>query len=232
VVASYDPELAEVSDDSPTLAQPVIFTEKAQAFVEFSIEIGQDWGNLQAELMKLMADAGDVLDSQVFYNGTGTDQPFGVRTGLTTTQRVQTGTAATFAYGDVYLLKQAIRPRDYANATFAFHPNRVDDIWRFVAAGDTTDAVLMNEDRTRILGRPLAEWTSIPTASTTGTTIGLYGDFNAAYTIIDRIGLSAELVPHIMGAAGRPKGSRGLYAYWRTGAKTVVPEALRYLEAL
>jgi HK97 family phage major capsid protein len=49
VIASYDPELGEVSDDSPTLAQPVILTEKAQAFIEFSIEVGQDWASLQAE---------------------------------------------------------------------------------------------------------------------------------------------------------------------------------------
>jgi HK97 family phage major capsid protein len=89
----------------------------ARAFVPFSIEVGQDWGSLQEELTKLVADARDVLDAAIFYNGTGTDQPFGVRTGLTVTQRVQTAGAGAFAYGDVYTLKQAIRPRDIANAT-------------------------------------------------------------------------------------------------------------------
>ena len=111
----------------------------------------------------------------------------------------------------MYTLKQAIRPRDIANATFLFHPNRVDDIHRFVAAGDTTDAVLMNEDRTRILGKPIAEWTTVPTASATGTTIGLYGDVRAAYTIVDRIGLTAEIVPHLFGASRRPTGERGAF---------------------
>lgn len=200
--------------------------------MEFSIEVGQDWTTLQPELLKLINDGRDVLDAAVFYNGTGSDQPFGLRTGLTTTQRVQTAGAGAFAYGDVYTLKQAIRPRDIPNATFLYHPNRVDDIHRFVAAGDTTDAVLMNEDRTRILGKPLAEWTSVPTAVTTGTTIGLYGDWRSAYTIVDRIGMTAEVVPHVMGATRRPIGARGLYCYWRCGAKTVVPEAGRYLEAL
>jgi HK97 family phage major capsid protein len=210
----------------------VILTEKAQAFVPFSIEVGQDWASLQEELAQLVADARDVLDAAIFYSGTGTDQPFGVRTGLTTTQRVQTAGAGAFAYADVYTLKQAIRPRDIANATFAFHPNRIDTIWQFVAAGDTTDAPIMNEARDRILGKPVVEWTSVPTAVTTGTTVGLYGDFRAAYTIVDRIGLTAELVPHLVGANRRPTGERGFYAYWRTGAKTVVPEALRYLETL
>jgi HK97 family phage major capsid protein len=232
VTASYDAEASEVSDDTPTLAQPVILTETARAFVPFSIEVGQDWGSLQEELAALVADARDVLDASIFYNGTGTDQPFGVRTGLTTSQRVQTAGAGAFAYADVYSLKQAIRPRDIANATWAFHPNRIDTIWQFVAAGDTTDAPIMNEARDRILGKPAVEWTSVPTATTTGTTIGLYGDFRAAYTIVDRIGMTAEIVPHLFGASRRPTGERGFFAYYRTGAKTVVPEALRYLEAL
>lgn len=151
-----------------------------------------------------------MLDASIFYNGTGSDQPFGVRTGLTISQRVQTAGAGAFAYADVYSLKQAIRPRDIANATWAFHPNRIDTIWQFVAGGDTTDAPIMNEARDRILGKPAVEWTSVPTATTTGTTIGLYGDFRAAYTIVDRIGMTAEIVPHLFGGGGPPERRAGL----------------------
>ena len=50
VTASWDPEATEVSDDSPTLAQPVARAEKGAVFVPFSIEIGQDWTWLQQEL--------------------------------------------------------------------------------------------------------------------------------------------------------------------------------------
>jgi HK97 family phage major capsid protein len=60
----------------------------------------------------------------------------------------------------------------------------------------------------------------------------LYGDFRAAFTIGDRLGMTAEIVDHLMGATRRPTGERGLFCYWRTGSKTVVPEALRYLETL
>jgi HK97 family phage major capsid protein len=45
VVASRDLEFEEVSDDSPTLAQPTATVTKAQAFIPFSIEVGQDWGS-------------------------------------------------------------------------------------------------------------------------------------------------------------------------------------------
>jgi hypothetical protein len=44
--------------------------------------------------------------------------------------------------------------------------------------------------------------------------------------------MTAEIVDHLMGATRRPTGERGLFCYWRTGSKTVVPEALRYLETL
>jgi len=49
---------------------------------------------------------------------------------------------------------------------------------------------------------------------------------------VDRIGLSAEIIPHLFGASRRPTGERDFFAYYRCGAKTIVPEALRYLETL
>jgi predicted phage gp36 major capsid-like protein len=58
------------------------------------------------------------------------------------------------------------------------------------------------------------------------------GDFRAAFTIADRLGMTAEIVPTLFGATRRPTGERGLFAYWSTGSKTVIPNALRYLETL
>jgi predicted phage gp36 major capsid-like protein len=48
------------------------------------------------------------------------------------------------------------------------------------------------------------------------------------------MGMSLELIPHLFGAAqGQiPTGQRGIFGYWRTGSKVVVPEALRYGEVL
>ena len=84
-----------------------------------------------------------------------------------------------------------------------------------------------------LLGRPAYEWSAMPTAVTTGTKIGLYGDFKAGYQIADRVGITAELIGHLFGPTNRfPLGQRGLYVYGRTGANVVVPNALRYLETL
>ena len=65
------------------------------------------------------------------------------------------------------------------------------------------------------------------TTTTTGSKIMIAGDFRTGYTIADRVGMSAELIPHLFGATRLPTGQRGLYAYWRTGANVVAPNAFR-----
>jgi predicted phage gp36 major capsid-like protein len=54
----------------------------------------------------------------------------------------------------------------------------------------------------------------------------LSGDFQQ-FAIVDRIGTSVELVPHIMGAARRPIASRGFYLHWRTGSGVLIADAFR-----
>jgi HK97 family phage major capsid protein len=230
VTVAYVPEATEATDASPVLAQPTIATQQWRAFVPFSIELGQDWGNLQQELLKLVADGRDVLDATKFLSGSGTNEPFGVLTGLTTTQRVQTNTVATYAVGDPWLLKAQMPARFIASAPFAANPSTWDTTYRFVG-GNSTEPVQMPSRDGDFLGRPKVEWSTMATGSTTGTKLIIGGDFNAGYTIADRIGITAELIPHLFGATNRfPSGQRGLYVYGRTGANVVVQNAFRYLE--
>ena len=67
-------------------------------------------------------------------------------------------------------------------------------------------------------------------ATTTGTRIAVLADRRSAYCIVDRVGMSFELIPHLLGSNRRPSGQRGLFAYWRVGAAPLVPNAARYLE--
>lgn len=232
VTASYDPEAAEVSDDTPTLAQPTIVTAMGRAFVPFSIEVGMDWAGIQQELAQLISDGRDVLDSTMFYSGSGSDQPEGVRTGLAVAQRVQTDVAATFDVDDAYDVKGQLPARFMPNATWAAHPTKWDTIFRFTPSGSTTEPQALPTRDGAFIGRPKVEWTAVPTALSSGTTQLLYGDFRTGFKIADRLGMTVEVVGHLFGASRRPTGERGLFAYWRTGSKVVVPEALRYLETL
>jgi HK97 family phage major capsid protein len=238
VTAGYVAEAVEATDASPTLVQPAISTSQWRAFVPFSIELSQDYAGLVDELTQLIADARSVMDATQFLTGNATNSPGGILNiggtgGLTTTQRVQTTTVATYAVGDPWLLKAGLAPRFLANTTFAAAPGTWDTTYRFVAQGSTTEPRQFSDgDRGGdFLGRPKVEWSTMATGSTTGTKLIIAGDFKTGYTIVDRLGITAELIPHLFGVTNRfPLGQRGLYVYGRTGAGVVAVNALRYLE--
>jgi HK97 family phage major capsid protein len=236
VSASYDAEASEVSDDTPALTQPSITAARGSAFIPFSIEAGQDWAGIVEELGRLLADGRDILDASKMLTGTGSNEPGGILNiggtgGLTTSQRIQTATTAAFAVGDVYLLKQALPARFMPNAVYTWHPNTLDVIYRFVAEGSTSEPKQMPEGRSGpLLGKRAYEWSSMATGASTGTKLGIYGNFRN-FLVADRLGFSVELVPHLFGSANRfPTGQRGLVSFWRSGSGVLVANAFRYLE--
>ncbi len=235
VTAAYVQEGVEATDATPTLVGPQIATQQGRAFVQFTIESGQDWGTLQPQLEGLVRDARDVLDATMFLTGTGTNQPSGIlniggTNGLTTTQRIQTTTIATYAVGDPWLLKAAIPARFIGSTTFAAAPATYDTTYRFVGGNSAEPLQFDNGRSGPFLGRPKVEWSTMGTGSTTGTKLIIGGDFRTGYKIVDRIGMQSELIPHMLGTNRLPLGTRGLYVYWRTGAGVVAVNAFRYLE--
>lgn len=238
VTAHYVAEGSEATDDSPTLVGPKISSQQGRAFVPFTIEAGQDWQTLSGQLQKLIADAKNTLDATKFLLGSGTNEPAGILNigalnGLTTAQRVQTLTVATYAVGDPWLLKAAIPARFIGDATFAAAPSTWDTTYQFVAQGSTTQARQFSDgDRGGdFLGRPKIEWSTMGTGAATGTKLIIAGFFKG-YKVVDRLaGVTVEIIPHLFSTANaRPIGTRGLYAYWRCGAGVVSPNHFRYLE--
>jgi HK97 family phage major capsid protein len=239
VTAGYVQEGVEATDASPTLAGPKISTQQGRAFVQWTIESGQDWPSLQNELLRLVDDARSVTDATMFLTGNGTNQPYGILGGnatysLTTTQRVLTAGTAAYAVGDPWLLKQALPARFTNDATFAASPGTFDTTYRFVGGNSTEPWQFAGGDRGgEFLGRPKVEWSTMATTtagSATGTKALIAGNFKVGYKIVDRLGMSAEILPHMLGSNRLPLGVRGMYCYWRTGAAVVAQNALRYLE--
>jgi HK97 family phage major capsid protein len=57
----------------------------------------------------------------------------------------------------------------------------------------------------------------------------IFGDFRY-YLIVDRIGMTVEIVPHLFGATNqRPIGARGLLAYWRNTGRVLSAAAFKTL---
>lgn len=243
ITAAFQAEAAATTDNAPTLAQPTISTEMGRAFVPFSIEIGMDWSGFAAEMATMLRDAKDVLEATKFALGSGTNEPFGVITGATTVFTASNTNSLVVA--DVYGVRNALGPR-FRNASSWTLNNAVADrirqldtagganLWiDNLRLGSAAHATTMVDARMQadLLGKPVYESTAQSGTFTTGQLIGVIGDFGY-YKIVDRIGLTVETIPHIFGAAqgNLPTGQRGLFAYWRVGAKVLDANAFRVLK--
>jgi HK97 family phage major capsid protein len=122
-----------VTDASPTLAQPIVSTEMARAFVPFSIEVGQDWASFQSEMVGLFTDAKDVLEATKLALGSGTNEPFGVITGATTVFTASNTNSLFVA--DLYGVHNALGPRFRANASWTLNNAVADRIRQLSTAG-------------------------------------------------------------------------------------------------
>lgn len=245
ITAAYAAEAAVASDNSPTFAQPTLNVIRAQAFVPTSIELTQDWGGIQGEIAKLIADAKDDLEATQFTTGAGgTTAPTGIITGATVT--VATAGVATFALGDLYLLEQGVPPRFRPRAAVLANRFILNKVRQFDTAGGsgvwfgpnangygglgTGLATQNGANVASLLGYPVYENTAMAAATTTAAKIAVMGDFRY-YLIVDRIGMDIELIPHLFntGTPGMPTGQRGFYAFWRNNATVLSASAFRVL---
>jgi HK97 family phage major capsid protein len=227
VTASYDAELTEVSDDTPTLVGPELDVEKAQAFVPFSIEAGEDWPGLRAELARAFADAKDNLETTKFLSGAGhgSNEPEGLLTGLGAGQNVDTASSGTYVLADLFSLITALPERYQQNATLIM-TRAVGAITRqFSTLIDVAEGT-----RGELIGYPLRYITGLTTLPINAADIvAVVGDFSR-FVIVDRVGLQVELIPHLFATgANRPLGARALYAYWRNTSGVVDANAFRKL---
>ncbi|WGL50646.1 phage major capsid protein [Nocardioides sp. BP30] len=227
-------ETDEANDDSPSFDQPVVDTSRVDGFVPFSVALEQSWAALRDELTMMLADAKATEEATSFVTGAGTavtgggTLPQGVLTGAT--NLVQTGSATALARTDLFAVKNALPHRFRNNAQWLAEDSFYDAVRGLDEDGDIW-AALADDKGQRLLGKPVNEASAIPAfALTAGKKVAVYGDFQRGFIIVDRIGMSVELVPQVFGANGRPTGQRGIFAWWFNGSKVLVPQALRTLQ--
>ncbi|HEY1838609.1 MAG TPA: phage major capsid protein [Mycobacterium sp.] len=234
VTAHWLPEEAEVSDDSPTLAEETIPVWKAAAFVPASFEIIQDGTNFVSEVSKLLLDGLDQLTATAFTTGSGTGQPTGIISALAGGGSVvATATADTLVPGDVYNQQNQLPPRFQAAAQWAANLSIINTLSQFQTAnGSLTFPSLQNTPRT-LLGRPVSEISNMDGTLGGGAgndSVVVYGDWSQ-FVIVDRWPSALEVVPHLFGPNRRPTGQRGFLLYSRVGSDVLVDNAFRVLTA-
>ena len=222
--AHFVAEGTEVSDDTPAISPVTIEPQRAQAWCTYSIEASMDWSGASGELTRVIADAKATLEADMWLNGAGeaSNEPEGLLVGGTA---YTTSGTVTFDADDLRGAQEDVAPRWQPNAVWLGNLHTRNEIDQLVAAADTSQAPIVDANG-RVLRRTYHEVSGMPSAAHTTTPL-IYGDLRAGYRIVDRIGMSVELVPHVMGSNRRPLGVRGLYAYWRTSAQVIVPAAYR-----
>lgn len=236
VVWSFDAEGSEVSDDSITIAQPSVTAFTARGFIPYSIEVGEDWPDFQAEMQRLLGTGYDELLISKFTNGNGTTEPRGVVTALAAnTNALVTGTTTgVFGAADVDLLWKKLPQKYRRNASWM---GAIDYNDRIRAFGNGQNYGYQTVDlrspyADQIKGKPYYENSYMP--DFTGTTAAtenriIVGDFSN-YVVAQRRGMNIEFVPLLFGTtANVPNGQRGWFATARIGGNSVNDIGFRML---
>lgn len=230
---SWAAEAAESTDDSTTFAQPTVTVHKAHGFVPISIEALADEANVTSEVGRLLAAGKDTLEAKAFITGTGSGQPFGIATAIPTTKKVDAATADALAADDIYAVDDALPARYRGNASWLANRATYNEVRALGSSGGSDMWERIGADRPALLlGRPAFEAEEAAKLDDTvgaGDKVLFYGDFSN-YVIADRVGMTVELIPHLVGSNRRPTGQRGWYAYYRVGADSVNDDGFRYLD--
>lgn len=238
MVASFHPELTEVTDRSPVFDRVSIPIHKAQSFAQASIEAFEDIAGLAGDLSMMFADARDRLEGAAHATGSGSGAPTGIFTALDANTNVEIllddTTNNALAVADLHEVYRSVPVRWRGKGQWLMHPLYALAVKSLGTAVSHTYSGDLREPTTgRILGRPVVESDDAPSTSQTTTRDGvlIYGDFSN-YVIVDKPGsMAVEYIPHMFNTSNNlPDGRRGWYCYWRTGADSVNDLAFRLLQ--
>lgn len=237
VNAAWLAEGTEAADSSPTVGTLKITPQKAAAWLFGSYEVLED-SDFASQFGMLMGDAKDRLEEQAFAAGAGTGGvPKGILTAATVAG-VTTAASTAVSAANVFTLEGALPARwrgPRARLAFVGNLAQIQALRGMVAFAGSTQALMSSTGATAldptaagyIDGIPAYESTSFPsTLATTGAKPLIIGDWSQFY-IVDRLGMSVMYEPMVKGAAGRPTGQGGWFAFWRVGSDVSTAQAFR-----
>jgi HK97 family phage major capsid protein len=248
VTISRAAEAAAVGEGGGAVGQISAIVGKVHGFVTLSIELMSDRPDIVTELASLIAEAKDTEEESSFSTGAGDAlgqgfNPIGMFAATTTTgsyTEVETTTNSTLAIGDLYATEAALPIRHRMNAAWFMGRATI----RAAQAMETTGGQLFGGQNyasvgypvntpagntgLRLMNYPIWEAPSAPTGTADSTIVATLVNPSSFY-VVERAGMSVEVVPHIFehAAGSRPTGQRGIYAWWRNTAKPANVDAGR-----
>ncbi|MER6892018.1 phage major capsid protein [Streptomyces halstedii] len=230
-------EAAAASDNSPTLAQPEVDTHRADGYIPYSIEVGQDYPGFAAEMATLLGSGYDELLAHKLSLGTGTNEPFGIIPALAgTASEIDTATTGTITAADINGMWAAlpIRYRRGSNSAAWMSHTSVNNVIQQLGSGGNDSAFTVNftEEGVMVLkGRRAYMNDYFRTLGGAKVGLAVVGDWKN-YLVAQRAGMSIELIPHVMdtsGAKSVPTGERAWFAWARVGADSINDSGFRML---
>lgn len=223
---AFQAEGATVTDNSPSLTQPVVNVNMARGFIPYSIEVGQDYPGFADEMSTLLSSGYDELLVQKFTLGSGTNEPTGIVTALVadTTTQVHVTTNGAIGANEPYNAWKALPQRYRRNANWMMSVG-INNAIRQLGTANVYHAYTENlpaEWADVLFGKAVYENAYMSDLTgTTGASLAVVGDFQN-YLIARRGGMSVELVPLLLDVTNnRPTGQRGWFAYARIGGGVV-----------
>ena len=255
VARAAEATAAEQGMQDDSFGQISAIVAKVQGTAAMSIELLSDRSDITSELASLISEAKDTEEETAFSNGSGAAlgggfQPIGMfgaahdTTGAYT--HIDTAAAAgAVAKEDAYSMESALPIRHRANA--AWFMNR--GVIRVFQALETSGGQLFGgvqyasvgypqnspagNTGLRLLNYPIWETPSAPAfvAATDDLVIAALVNPKTFY-IVERAGMTVEVVQHMFDGDGKLTGQRGIYAWWRNTAKPATVDGGRRLALL
>jgi HK97 family phage major capsid protein len=242
-------EQAASTEGLGAVAQITAIVAKVHGTGKFSIELLQDRPDVTSEIASLIAEAKDTEEENVFSVaiggavGAGFNPIGALATGSTAGAftAVETAGSTVLAAADADLIEAGLPLRHRSNAIWMMSKAALRQ-WQ---ALETTGGKLFGgvnyarvpnpnvrangDTGLTLINYPVYEAPSGASGLVAQSVIGALFNPNSYY-IIERAGMSVEVIPHFLDATtGYPTGERMIYAWWRNTAKPADVNAGRRL---
>jgi HK97 family phage major capsid protein len=234
----FDAEASASTDNSPTIAKPEVPTFRADGFIPYSIEVGQDWPGFAEEMSRMLGSGYDELLADKLTTGSAANTPTGLVSRLV--QQVApdvsfpTITSAVITGADIYNMWARLPQRHRRKDTTAWMSSTdVQNAIRQLGTVDPNFTVnITDEAIPRLFGRqyPMNDYMNSMVALSAAGNLAIVGDFHG-FLVAQRAGMTIEFVPMLFDVTNnRPTGQRGWYAYARIGSDVIDPTAFQLLQ--
>lgn len=232
----FNTEGGTATDNSPTIAQPTVDCYRADGFIPYSIEVGQDWPGFAQEMSNMLGRGYRELLADKLTTGSAANTPRGLisRLVLQTSPDVSTATTTggTLAAADIYAMWARLPERHRDEAMWLSSTSVQNGIRQLGTVDPNFTVNITQGSIPSLFARPypMNDYMDSLAAGTAAANELVVGNFKG-YLIAQRAGMTIEFVPMLFDVTNnRPTGQRGWYAFARVGADVVDPTAFQLLQ--